>query len=110
MRAAVEEARGRVGVVGDAGYGTAIAIEFAKAAERAGADAILLLPPYLLGVKPAGLEAHVDAVCSAIGIGIVIYDRDNAIYSPCRAAQEPYRLQGRARRRGAARWSAPDAR
>jgi D-galactarate dehydratase/Altronate hydrolase, second domain/Dihydrodipicolinate synthetase family len=81
MRAAVEEARGRVGVVGDAGYGTAIAIEFAKAAERAGADAILLLPPYLLGVEQAGLEAHVDAVCSAIGIGIVIYDRDNAIYS-----------------------------
>jgi len=80
-RAAVEEARGRVPVVGAAGYGTAIAIEFAKAAERAGADAILLLPPYLLGVEQAGLEAHVDAVCRAIGIGIVIYNRDNAIYS-----------------------------
>src|SRR5262245_65189643 len=80
-RAAVEEARGRVPVVGGAGYGTAIAIEFAKAAERAGADAVLLLPPYLLGVEQAGLEAHVDAVCKAIGIGVIIYNRDNAIYS-----------------------------
>jgi len=80
-RSAVEEARGRVPVVGGAGYGTAIAIEFAKAAERAGAAAILLLPPYLLGVEEAGLEAHVHAVCRSIGIGIVLYNRDNAIYS-----------------------------
>jgi 5-dehydro-4-deoxyglucarate dehydratase len=81
MRAAVEEARGRVPVVGGAGYGTAIAIDFAKAAERACADAALLLPPYLLGVEQAGLDAHVDAVCKAIGIGVIIYNRDNAIYS-----------------------------
>jgi dihydrodipicolinate synthase/N-acetylneuraminate lyase len=33
MRAAVEASRGRVPVVGGAGYGTAIAIDFAKAAE-----------------------------------------------------------------------------
>ena len=38
-RAAVEEASGRMPVVGGAGCGTAIAIEFARAAERAGADA-----------------------------------------------------------------------
>ena len=80
-RAAVDETRGRVPVVGGAGYGTAMAIEFARAAERAGADAVLLLPPYLLGVEQAGLEAHVDAICKAIGIGVILYNRDNAIYS-----------------------------
>ena len=80
-RAAVEEAKGRLPIVGGTGYGTAMSVEFAKAAERAGADAVLVLPPYLVGLEQAGLEAHVDAICKAIGIGVIIYNRDNAIYS-----------------------------
>jgi 5-dehydro-4-deoxyglucarate dehydratase len=80
-RAAVEEAKGRLPIVGGTGYGTAMAVEFAKAAERAGADAVLVLPPYLLGLEQTGLEAHVDAICKAIGIGVIVYNRDNAIYS-----------------------------
>ena len=80
-RAAVEEAKGRLPIVGGTGYGTAMSVEFAKAAERAGADAVLVLPPYLVGVEQAGLEAHVDAICKAIGIGVIVYNRDNAIYS-----------------------------
>jgi len=78
-RAAVEEAKGRLPIVGGTGYGTAMAVEFAKAAERAGADAVLVLPPYLL--EQTGLEAHVDTICKAIGIGVIVYNRDNAIYS-----------------------------
>jgi 5-dehydro-4-deoxyglucarate dehydratase len=92
-RAAVEEAKGRVPIVGGTGYGTAMAVEFAKAAERAGADAVLVLPPYLLGVEQAGLEAHVDAICRAIGIGVIVYNRDNAIY----AAETVARLADRHR-------------
>ena len=92
-RAAVEEARGRVPIVGGTGYGTAMAVEFAKAAERAGAGAVLVLPPYLLGVEQAGLEAHVDAICRAIGIGVIVYNRDNAIY----AAETVARLADRHR-------------
>src|SRR5262245_35392784 len=37
-RAAVEEARGRVPIIGGTGYGTAMAVEMAKAAEAAGAQ------------------------------------------------------------------------
>ncbi len=92
-RAAVEEAKGRVPIVGGTGYGTAMAVEFAKTAERAGADAVLVLPPYLLGVEQAGLEAHVDAICKAIGIGVIVYNRDNAIY----AAETVARLADRHR-------------
>lgn len=80
-RAAVEEVKGRVPVVGGAGYGTAMAIEFARAAERSGADAILVLPPYLLGLEQAGLGAHIEAICKAVGIGVIVYNRDNAIYA-----------------------------
>ena len=78
-RAAVATVRGRVPVIAGAGYGTAIATDLAKRAERAGADAILLLPPYLLNASQAGLMAHVEAVCRATGIGVIVYNRDNAI-------------------------------
>ncbi len=35
-----------------------------SAAEAAGADGILLLPPYLVNAEQAGLAAHVEAVCA----------------------------------------------
>jgi 5-dehydro-4-deoxyglucarate dehydratase len=82
VRAAVAEAAGRVPIIAGAGYGTAMAIEFAKAAERAGADGILLLPQYLLNVEQEGLRRHVEAVCKAIGIAVMVYNRDNSIFAP----------------------------
>jgi len=42
---AVEQVRGKVPVPADVGYGTAVAVELAVAAERAGVDGILPLPP-----------------------------------------------------------------
>lgn len=58
-RAVVEQTRGRVPVIMGCGYGTAIAVEMARAAERAGADGILLLPPYLVTPSQAGLAMHI---------------------------------------------------
>jgi 5-dehydro-4-deoxyglucarate dehydratase len=78
LRAAVEETAGRVPVIAPAGHGTAIAIELAKAAESAGADGLLLLPPYLVGSEQDGLAAHVEAVCRATKLGIIVYNRANA--------------------------------
>ncbi len=79
VRAAVEETAGRVPVIAGAGYGTAIAVEMAQAAQAAGADGILLLPPYLVGSKQEGLAAHIEAVCRATDLGIIVYNRDNAV-------------------------------
>lgn len=76
---AVAETRGRVPVIAGAGYGTAIAREMAAAAERAGADGILLLPPYLVHSEQEGLAAHIEAVCAATKLGVIVYNRDNAI-------------------------------
>jgi 5-dehydro-4-deoxyglucarate dehydratase len=81
VRAAAEEARGRVPVVAGTGYGTRAAIEFARAAERAGADGLLLFPPYLVTVEQGGLARHVEAICRAVDIGVIVYNRDNAIYA-----------------------------
>jgi 5-dehydro-4-deoxyglucarate dehydratase len=79
VSAAVHETAGRVPVLAGCGYGTAMAKEFAHAAEQAGADAILLLPPYLLNSEQAGLLAHAEAVCKSTGLGVIFYNRDNAI-------------------------------
>lgn len=77
--AAVDVAAGRAPVVAGAGYGTATAVELAVAAEKAGADGVLLLPPYLVGSKQEGLAEHVAAVCKSTSLGVIVYNRDNAV-------------------------------
>jgi 5-dehydro-4-deoxyglucarate dehydratase len=79
VRAAVVQTAKQVPLVAGCGYGTAMAKEFAKAAEDAGADGILLLPPYLVGAEQAGLAAHVEAVCASTKLGVIMYNRDNAV-------------------------------
>jgi 5-dehydro-4-deoxyglucarate dehydratase len=79
VRAGVEQTAQQVPVIAGCGYGTAMAKELAQAAEHAGADGILLLPPYLVGAEQAGLAAHVEAVCAATKLGVIMYNRDNAV-------------------------------
>ncbi|CAN5453974.1 5-dehydro-4-deoxyglucarate dehydratase [soil metagenome] len=79
VKAAVEETAGKIPVVAGCGYGTAIAVDLAKAAHDAGADGLLLLPPYLMNSTQEGLAAHVEAVCKATPLGVIVYNRDNAI-------------------------------
>ena len=79
VSAAVQQTNHRVPVVAGCGYGTAIAKQFAQAAETAGADGLLLLPPYLLNSEPVGIIAHVEAICASTNLGVIFYNRDNAI-------------------------------
>ncbi|MBZ6196368.1 5-dehydro-4-deoxyglucarate dehydratase [Streptomyces olivaceus] len=81
VTAAVRSAPEGTPILAPAGYGTATAVEFAAAAERAGADGILLFPPYLTEASPEGLARHVEAVCRATSLGVVVYSRANAVYS-----------------------------
>ena len=69
-------------VLAGTGYGTAIAREIAIGAEKAGADGLLLLPPYLTHSEQDGLAAHVEAVCKSTRLGVIVYNRDNAILQP----------------------------
>jgi 5-dehydro-4-deoxyglucarate dehydratase len=79
VRTAVAQTAKQVPLVAGCGYGTAMAKEFARAAEEAGADGILLLPPYLVGSEQGGLSAHVEAVCASTRLGVIMYNRDNAV-------------------------------
>lgn len=78
VRTAVAAVDGRLPVLGAAGYGTALATELAADSEEAGADGILLLPPYLTGAPAEGLYEHVARVCSTTSLGVVVYHRANA--------------------------------
>ncbi len=77
---AAKESAGRTAIVSGCGYGTELAIEIARSAEKAGADGILLLPHYLIDAPQEGLYAHVRAICEAVDLGVMIYNRDNAQY------------------------------
>jgi 5-dehydro-4-deoxyglucarate dehydratase len=79
VSAAVAEGAGRLPVIAGCGYGTAMAVEMARECEAAGADGLLLLPPYLVNGSQEGLAAHIAAVCSAVSIGVIVYNRDNAV-------------------------------
>ncbi|PWI05244.1 5-dehydro-4-deoxyglucarate dehydratase [Streptomyces sp. NWU339] len=81
VAAAADSAPDGTPILAPAGYGTATAVEFAAAAERAGADGILLFPPYLTETCQEGLAQHVEAVCRSTSLGVVVYSRANAIYS-----------------------------
>ena len=58
VRVAVEVTAGRVPVYAGAGGSVAQAKAFARAAERNGADGLLLLPPYLVTMPQEGLIAE----------------------------------------------------
>ncbi|GAA2895710.1 5-dehydro-4-deoxyglucarate dehydratase [Nonomuraea rubra] len=79
VRAAVSEVNGKVPVMAPATGGTASAVAQARAAEAAGADGILLMPPYLTEAGQEGLVEHVSAVCRASGLGVIVYSRANAV-------------------------------
>jgi 5-dehydro-4-deoxyglucarate dehydratase len=87
VRTAVSEVNGRVPVIAPATGGTATAIEQARAAEAAGADGLLLFPPYLTEAGQRGLVEHVSAVCRSTGLGVTVYSRANAILTDVTVAE-----------------------
>jgi 4-hydroxy-tetrahydrodipicolinate synthase len=71
----IEEARGRVPVIAGAGSNsTKEAVALAKHAEKAGADAVLVVTPYYNKPTQEGMYHHFKAVNDAIGIPIFIYN------------------------------------
>ncbi|GLZ34129.1 putative 5-dehydro-4-deoxyglucarate dehydratase [Lentzea sp. NBRC 105346] len=79
---AVEATAGRVPVFAGAGGPVGAAKKFALAAARAGADGLLLLPPYLVTNPPRGLVRYVTEVASATELPIIVYQRNNAVFTP----------------------------
>jgi 4-hydroxy-tetrahydrodipicolinate synthase len=71
----VEQAGGRVPVVAGAGSNsTKEAVDLARHAEKAGADAVLVVTPYYNKPTQEGMYQHFKAINDAIGIPILIYN------------------------------------
>jgi 5-dehydro-4-deoxyglucarate dehydratase len=75
---AVDVVNGRLPLLAPCGYGTEMAKDLARTAESAGADGLLLMPPYLTECDREGIAAHVEAVCRSTRLGVVYYSRANA--------------------------------
>src|SRR5882672_8720248 len=71
----VDQADGRVPVIAGAGSNsTKEAVELAEHAEKAGANAVLVVTPYYNKPTQEGMYQHFKAINDAIGIPIMIYN------------------------------------
>src|SRR5471030_1345493 len=71
----IDQAKGRVPVIAGSGSNsTKEAIELSQHAEKAGADAVLIVTPYYNKPTQEGLYQHYKAINDAIGIPIIIYN------------------------------------
>ena len=82
IQTAVDVCRGTVPIIAGAGGPTRQTIAYARAAEKAGAHGILLMPHYLTEASQDGLFNHVKAICDSVDFGVIIYNRAQAKYKP----------------------------
>lgn len=78
VRVAVAASGGHVPVLAGAGGPLGHARASARAAADAGAEGLLVLPPYLVQGPQRGVEAYVRAVLDACGLPVVVYHRGTA--------------------------------
>ena len=72
---AKEFCKGKVPVIAGAGANsTSVAIDQAKAMEKAGADAILCVTPYYNLANQTGLKQHFTSVADAVSIPLILYN------------------------------------
>jgi 5-dehydro-4-deoxyglucarate dehydratase len=82
---AVKEADHRVPVFAGCGGPLPTAIRLARIAREAGADGLLLMPPYLVAGPAAGLIAYTRAVTAATDLPVIVYQRGSVIFDPASA-------------------------
>jgi 4-hydroxy-tetrahydrodipicolinate synthase len=71
----IEAAAGRVPVIAGAGSNSTLeAIDLAKHAKSAGADAVLVVAPYYNKPSQEGLFRHFEAINNAVEIPIIVYN------------------------------------
>ncbi|MFE6735400.1 5-dehydro-4-deoxyglucarate dehydratase [Microbacterium sp. NPDC057650] len=81
VRTAVDAVDGRVPVIAGAGGPLGHATGVARDAADAGADGLLVLPPYLVGAPQAGLIAYVESIAAASDLPVIVYHRANAQFT-----------------------------
>jgi 5-dehydro-4-deoxyglucarate dehydratase len=89
----IQTVGGKAPVIAGVGFNRELAVEMANRSAAAGADAILALPPYYPQADEEGLLEYYRAIGDATDLGLLIYSRDWATFSPAQverlAAQIP---------------------
>jgi len=80
--ASVEAVGGRLPVIAAVGFNARIGSDLARKAEAAGADGILVMPPYYATPDPQGLLAYYQQIAAATSLGVMPYARDAAAFTP----------------------------
>ena len=81
VAATVEIADGRLPVVAGVGYGWAQARRFARIAEEAGADALLVLPHYLVAAPQDGLVEQLRHIAAGTSLPLIAYQRGQVAFT-----------------------------
>jgi 5-dehydro-4-deoxyglucarate dehydratase len=76
VRATVEETNRRAPVIAGVGFNWKLAAAMAETSERAGADAILALPPYYPNADEDALLQYYAAIGAATPLPLLVYSRD----------------------------------
>lgn len=78
---AVEKVAGRVPVISSVGKSIPDAVAFAKMAEQAGVDALLLFPPYLTECPQDGVYEYAKTIINSTTLPVIYYNRGNGVLS-----------------------------
>ncbi|MEU4702438.1 5-dehydro-4-deoxyglucarate dehydratase [Nonomuraea dietziae] len=81
----VAAASGHAPVLSGAGGSLPFAQSCARAAAEAGADGLLLMPPYLVTAPATGLVDYVRQVAAVTDLPIIVYQRGTARFTPTAA-------------------------
>lgn len=87
VRVAVKATQGRMPVVAGVGYNTAIGAQMARGMEKAGADALLVMPPYYINAPEAGWIDYYKTIANSTGLPLALYSRDWAAFTPDHVAR-----------------------
>jgi len=87
IRESVRATAGRMPVVAGVGYNVPIGVATAKGAAKAGAAALLVMPPYYTNAPFEGLLEYYGAIASATDLPVSLYSRDWAAFTPDQVAR-----------------------
>ena len=82
VRVSVKAINGRMPVVAGVAYNTTMACHMAREMEKAGAEALLVMPPYYINAPEEGLLQYFEAIGNSCGLPLSFYTRDWAAFSP----------------------------
>lgn len=87
VRVAVKAVNGRMPIVAGVGFNTALASYMAREMEKAGAAALLVMPPYYINAPETGLLDYFAAIGDSCGLPLSFYTRDWAGMTPAQVSR-----------------------